>query len=156
VFLPFLHRLVAHAAGYAERPAWRQVGRRAGATRARRGALGRPRAARRAGTSRRQRALRDARLRGLLRAASLGQQRRGSGPDDRGQRGSGGVGPPGGGSRRGEGRPDSFGELARTAGAPCAESNAPRREGWWCLLFAALALLATESALSNRLSEAVR
>jgi hypothetical protein len=30
------------------------------------------------------------------------------------------------------------------------------QDGWWFLLLAALALLATETALSNRLSEAVR
>jgi hypothetical protein len=31
-----------------------------------------------------------------------------------------------------------------------------RQDGWWFLLLVALAVLATETALSNRLSEAVR
>jgi hypothetical protein len=54
------------------------------------------------------------------------------------------------------------GGLTRSAGAAAAlaargpDPETPRRDGWWLLLVAALALLAAESALSNRLSEAVR
>ena len=44
-----------------------------------------------------------------------------------------------------------------SAGAHVAGDEPERsQDGWWFLLLAALAVLATETALSNRLSEAVR
>lgn len=46
---------------------------------------------------------------------------------------------------------------AASAGVPRgADPEEPHRDGWRFLLFTALAVLAVETALSNRLSEAVR
>jgi hypothetical protein len=156
VFLPFLHRLVAHAAGYAERPAWRQVdevlelpalgeGRWVGleplAERGLRGGNARFVTLDSAGFYE----LRPSGSNGAAAALTIAvnvdpaeSDLQAADPEE---------------VKAGLTRSASS---ARTAGAPGAESNAPRREGWWLLLFAALALLATESALSNRLSEAVR
>jgi hypothetical protein len=45
---------------------------------------------------------------------------------------------------------------ASAAAQPGADGPERSQDGWWFLLLAALAVLAAETALSNRLSEAVR
>ena len=156
VFLPFLHRLVAHAAGYAERPSWRQVGN----------VLELP-------------ALAKGRWVGLEPLAERGL-REGNGRfvtlDSAGfyeLRPSGGEGgaatltvavnvDPAESDLRAADPEEVKGGLLRSASAAAAgapqvtDPEPPRREGWWFVLFTALAVLAIETALSNRLSEAVR
>ena len=156
VFLPFLHRLVVHAAGYVERPAWRQVG----------DVLELP-------------ALAKGRWVGLEPLAERGL-RGGNGRfvtlDSAGfyeLRPSEGEGAgasltvavnvdPAESDLRAADPEEVKGGLSRSASAANAgvprgaDPEEPHRDGWRFLLFTALAVLAVETALSNRLSEAVR
>jgi hypothetical protein len=156
VFLPFLHRLVAHAAGYAERPAWRQVG----------DVLELPALA--AGRWVGLNPLAERALRGgdgrFVRLESAGfYELRPSGDE-------GAKAPlivavnadPSESDLKAADPEEVTGGLNHAGSAPLSAAavagDEPERsqDGWWFLLLAALAVLATETALSNRLSEAVR
>ncbi|MFI4946218.1 MAG: hypothetical protein ACHP85_23275, partial [Burkholderiales bacterium] len=157
VFLPFLHRLVAHAAGYVERPAWRQVG----------DVLELPALA--AGRWVGLNPLAERGLRGgdghFVKLESAGFYELSPSGDD------GAKTPlivavnvdPSESDLRAADPEEVVGGLNHAGSAPLAAGahvagDEPERpqDGWWFLLLAALVLLATETALSNRLSEAVR
>jgi hypothetical protein len=157
VFLPFLHRLLAHAARYVERPAWRRVGdvlelptlakgRWVGldplAVRGLRGGNGRFVALDAAGFYELRPSDAEGEAAVLTVAVNVDPAEADLTPAD---------------------AEEVKGGLMRAAGGAAAtralegdaDEAAPRRDGWWFLLLAALALLAAETALSNRLSEAV-
>ena len=157
VFLPFLHRLVAHAGGYVERPAWRQVG----------DVLELPALA--AGRWVGLNPIAERGLRGgdgrFVRLESAGfYELRPSGDE-------GAKAPlivavnadPAESDLQAADPEEVTGGLTHAGSAPLSAGahvagDEPERsqDGWWFLLLAALAVLATETALSNRLSEAVR
>jgi hypothetical protein len=156
VFLPFLHRLIAHAAGYVEEPAWRRVGE----------VLELPR-------------LDGGRWVGLTPAAEKGLAASGGrfvALEEAGfyeLRPSGeGSGPavvtvavnadPGESDLTASDPEEVVASLTRLEATPPglgalgAGAREGRPGGWWLLLLAALGVLAAETSLSNRLSEAVR
>jgi hypothetical protein len=154
VFLPFLHRLVAHAAGYVERPAWRRVGDVLELPPLAKGRwIGLDPLA--------ERALRGGNGRFVTLDAAGFYELRPSGDEGAATRLTVAVNvDPAESDLRAADPEEVKGGLTRSAsaaGAPLDASEPPRRlEGWWFLLLAALAVLAAETALSNRLSEAVR
>jgi hypothetical protein len=156
VFLPFLHRLVAHAAGHTESASWRRVG-----------------------NVLELEALAKGRWVGLEPLAERGL-REGNGRfvtlDSAGfyeLRPSATDGPaalltvavnvdPAESDLQAADPEEVTGRLTRSASVaaaiaqPGSDQEPPRREAWWFVLVAALVVLAVETALSNRLSEAVR
>jgi len=157
VFLPFLHRLIAHAAGYVERPAWRQVGevlelpeldegRWVGLT---------PDA---------EKGLAEGEGRFVALDAAGFYELRPSGDEDQAAVVRVAVNVDPGESDLTAADPEEVaGGLTRlaTPSGPAGdllsgEERARRQSGWWFLLLAALAVLAAETALSNRLSQVVR
>jgi hypothetical protein len=156
VFLPFLHRLVAHAAGYVERPAWRQVG----------DVLELPALAEGRWVGLEplaERALRDGNGRFVTLDTAGFYELRPSGEEGASARLTVAVNVDPAESDLQAADPEEVkGGLLRSASAaaagapPGADEPPTRQRGWWFLLLAALAVLAAETALSNRLSEAVR
>jgi hypothetical protein len=157
VFLPFLHRLIAHAAGYGERAAWRQVGEvleLPGLEKGRWVGL----------TPDAEKGLSDGNGRFVTLDAAGFYELRPSG--DAGDASLLTVAvnvDPAESDLKAADPEEVTGGLTRlggptsSAGEPlAAEERARRQNGWWFLLLAALAVLAAETALSNRLSEAVR
>jgi hypothetical protein len=156
VFLPFLHRLLAHAAGYVEEPAWRQVGevlelpeldegRWVGLT---------PVA---------EEGLTDAEGRFVELGAAGFYELRPSRDEDEAARVTVAVNVEPGESDLTAADPEEVAagltrvEGVASGGAALSGAERERRQnGWWFLLLAALAVLAVETALSNRLSQAVR
>jgi hypothetical protein len=153
VFLPFLHRLVAHGAGYTERASWRQVGNvleLPALTKGRWVGL-EPLA---------ERGLREGNGRFVtLDSAGFYELRPAS---DKRQAAVLTVAvnvDPAEADLQAADPEETLGGLTRSAKAEAAgvaDDSPPRHDGWWFLLLAALAVLAAETALSNRLSEAVR
>lgn len=157
VFLPFLHRLVSHAAGYAERPAWRQVGEVLELPALEKGRwIGRN-------------ALAEKGLAGgdgrFVKLEAAGFYELGPSLDDS----PGAVltvavnADPAEADLQSADPEEVTAGLTRAASAVAVDAAGlsgddpqPRQDGWWFLLLAALAVLAAETALSNRLSEAVR
>jgi hypothetical protein len=156
VFLPFLHRLLAHAAGYVEQPAWRQVGE----------VLELPE-------------LNEGRWVGLTPVAEEGlaggegrfvelaaagfYELRPSADQDEAALVTVAVNVDPRESDLTAADPEEVAaglvrvESAASGGAALGDDDRERRQkGWWFLLLAALAVLAAETLLSNRLSQAVR
>jgi hypothetical protein len=155
VFLPFVHRLVAHAASYRERPAWRQVGEVLELP-----ALGRGRWIGLNDLARR--GLRDGGGR-LVALESAGFYELRPSTDE----GAAAVltvavnADPAESDLQASDPEEVTGGLRRSGGTaaspPAAAADPERQQGaWWFLLLGALGVLAAETALSNRLSEAVR
>jgi hypothetical protein len=155
VFLPFLHRLVAHAAGHVERPASRRVGELLELPPLERGrwvgldALAERGLAAGGGSFVRLEAAGFYELRPSRDESGAAAVTVAVNPD------------PAEGDLQAVDPEELAGNLTRLAGAtapaaPGGDGPARGRDGWWFLLAAALAVLAVETALSNRLSEAVR
>jgi len=157
VFLPFVHRLLAHAAGYGEGPAWRQVGEVLELPELENG--------RWVGlTPDAEKGLADGNGRFVKLDAAGFYELRPSGDEDGAPVLTVAVNVDPAESDLTAADPEEVaGGLTRLGGPassasepPTPEERAHRQNGWWFVLLAALAVLAGETALSNRLSEAVR